>query len=117
MFLLGSVKSNVTQQRLNLLTNKFIFSAFGTSLKGTKGSIPETMLAGNTADDEARFKEAPPPFDRCWLLPAARGDSLERDSSSESVFDDFLGSLLKICFSIATQKLKFTNSKAFTSNP
>ncbi|KAJ1384199.1 ATP-dependent helicase [Sesbania bispinosa] len=57
MFLPGSVKSEIkrTQQRLNLLTNRSIFSALKTSLNGTKGSIPDTMLAGNTTDDEARF--------------------------------------------------------------
>uniref|UniRef100_A0A2P2ILJ7 Uncharacterized protein n=1 Tax=Rhizophora mucronata TaxID=61149 RepID=A0A2P2ILJ7_RHIMU len=54
VFLVGSVKSKVTQQRLTLLTKRFIFSELGTSLKGTRGSIPAITLAGKTAD-EVRF--------------------------------------------------------------
>jgi hypothetical protein len=51
VFLLESLKSKVTQHRLTLLTKRFIFSALGTSLNGTSGSIPATTLAGNTTED------------------------------------------------------------------
>lgn len=50
-FLVWSEKSKVTQQRLSLETKRFSFSELGTSLKGTKGSIPATTLEGKTAED------------------------------------------------------------------
>uniref|UniRef100_A0A0A9E2D0 Transposon protein n=1 Tax=Arundo donax TaxID=35708 RepID=A0A0A9E2D0_ARUDO len=56
--LFGSEKSNTTQHRLNLLTNRFCFSEFGTSLNETKGSMPATTLDGKTADDMRLMAEA-----------------------------------------------------------
>lgn len=93
-----SVKSKLTQQRLTLETNRFIFSEFGTSLKGTKGSIPATTLAGKTA---VRFGP-PPPLDCGCVLRAELLElrSLFRVDSADSDFDDFLGILLHICFNM-----------------
>ena len=77
-FLLWSEKSNVIQQRLTLLTKRFSFSEFVTSLNGTKGSVPATTVDGKTAELEGT------------------GPELERERSPpESGFADFRGSLLK----------------------
>lgn len=111
-----------------MLTNKFIFSALGTSLNGINGSIPATTLAGNTAEDVrfgplARQEEdlQSPPFD-LWvpeveLLVVAVaveswGPELVRVNSGESCFDDFLGSLLRNCLNIVGTITKIDLTKS-----
>jgi hypothetical protein len=114
------VKSNATQQRLNLLTKRFIFSELETSLNGTNGSINDTVPVGKTAAEfllpALDLTPSFPPFDLLFF-PPARGESLRPDESprgdsSESGFDALKGSLLRNCFNIATQKLKSTNFQA-----
>ena len=90
-FLVWSEKSKVTQQRLSLETKRFSFSEVGTSLKGTKGSIPATTLEGKTAED-MRLTE----LDLTTLDP----DGSEVESGFE---DDFRGSLLRNCLNIAME--------------
>lgn len=74
------------------------------------------MLAGKTADEDVRFAAFEAAATPCvrLCLPAARGESSERDESarydsSESDFGVLRGSLLRNCFSMATRKVKTVN--------
>lgn len=71
------MKSNVMQQMLNLLKNKFIFSELGTSLNSTKGSINDMVLAGKAIDEDVFFTAAEPPLPSWERLEAINFEDLD----------------------------------------
>lgn len=106
-FLFGSVKSNWTQQRATLLMKRETFSELGTSLKGTRGSMPAIRLEGKTADDirltelaEERDPHAVPPLGPCEVSDTER---VRPDPEFGSCFEeeDLRGSLFRNCFHIS----------------
>jgi hypothetical protein len=123
----GSEKSNTTQHKLTLLTNRLGFSPFGTSLNDTSGSMPATTLDGNTADD-MRFTvdagQAGPALGqlvvRCIALPlaAALRPGLEPETCSPfPEAEDFRGSLGRNCFHIVPQVLISHSNGMPTATP
>ena len=107
---------------------RFIFSELGMSLKGTKGSIPETVLAGKTEDVNFAAKEELSSlmvtWERWWFFPIVCEESCGMEKEELGWQDELTqvdssksglllrGSLLRNCLSMVhTQLMNQVNLK------